>query len=213
MSYRFQPLLVVALVAAAACGTSNDAGETGETEELRLAGSPVESEAVPADALARARATADALTSELGGLLLSTLQAEGPLAAVQICSDTAQTLTARHAAEGTYVRRVSDRVRNPANSPDEAEAAQLALLASEHGRGELPGEVVRIVQRGGIRTLHYMRPIVVAPPCLTCHGPADQIPAEVRAVIEQRYPQDNAVGYAAGDLRGAVSVRVALEQQ
>src|SRR5690606_27772792 len=58
MSYRFQPLLVVALVAAAACGTSNDAGETGETEELRLAGSPVESEAVPADVLARARATA-----------------------------------------------------------------------------------------------------------------------------------------------------------
>jgi hypothetical protein len=40
-----------------------------------------------------------------------------------------------------------------------------------------------------------------------CHGPVAQIPPAVQDGLRQRYPFDAAVGYAAGDLRGAVSIK------
>ena len=55
-----------------------------------------------------------------------------------------------------------------------------------------------------------MRPIVLAPQCLGCHGKVAELAPGVAAVLAQRYPGDLATGYAAGDLRGAFSVRVAL---
>jgi hypothetical protein len=45
-----------------------------------------------------------------------------------------------------------------------------------------------------------VEPIVVQPMCVTCHG-ADVAP-DLRAKIEELYPDDQATGYAAGDLRG-----------
>jgi hypothetical protein len=49
-----------------------------------------------------------------------------------------------------------------------------------------------------------MKPIVTAPLCLTCHG--ETLAPGVAAAVESRYPQDRAVGFAAGDLRGAFHV-------
>jgi hypothetical protein len=46
--------------------------------------------------------------------------------------------------------------------------------------------------------------------CLTCHGEKARIPPAVEAVIAQEYPGDRATGFAEGDVRGAVSVRVPL---
>jgi hypothetical protein len=56
--------------------------------------------------------------------------------------------------------------------------------------------------------VRFLRPIRVAQPCLACHGtPATYSPA-VRGLLRERYPQDQAVGYQVGDLRGAISVRI-----
>ena len=44
--------------------------------------------------------------------------------------------------------------------------------------------------------------------CLTCHGPVEAIPPEVRAVLRKRYPSDQATGYSVGDLRGAAWAEV-----
>ncbi|MBI3082695.1 MAG: DUF3365 domain-containing protein, partial [Gemmatimonadetes bacterium] len=75
----------------------------------------------------------------------------------------------------------------------------------------LPEEFVEVIRApDGTYELQYLRPILVDRRCLACHGdPATFIP-EVRAVLAQRYPEDRATGYAVGDLRGAVSVRVPL---
>ena len=45
--------------------------------------------------------------------------------------------------------------------------------------------------------LRWMRPIVTAPLCLTCHGAAASQSAELRAALQRAYPQDAALGYAA----------------
>lgn len=161
--------------------------------------------------IASARAAAGSLGSDLQGMLLRALAEGGPEAAIAFCADSAQARTARHQAAGIRVGRVGTRVRNPANTPDSVEAAVLAAFAAARAAGGIPADTsfVRPAPGGGWE-LHYLRPIVVAEPCLVCHGDPAGIPGPVREVLAARYPADRATGYAAGDLRGAVSVRVAL---
>ena len=166
-------------------------------------------------AVDRARAAADALTKDLMGTLITELSAGGPGTAIRVCSKVAPKIAAEHSTDGMTVRRVSRKARNPADRPDPYEAAQLERLAALHEKGELPAEVIEVVDVGGAdsgaRTLRYLRPITLKPLCLQCHGdPADFAP-EVRRVLAKRYPDDEATGYRAGDLRGAVSVTVPLE--
>jgi hypothetical protein len=198
----------ISLVALVGCGEGPTPFD--QTQLARYEGAQIDGADLPPGGLARARQTADDLTTELAGLVFSTLEEQGAVAAVEVCSGVAQDRTAAHASEGVRVRRVSDRLRNPLNAPDDAEARELAHLADRHAEGLPPEEIVRFVREGNRSWLHYMRPIVLAPACLTCHGPVEAIDPEVRALLRQRYPEDRATGYSAGDLRGAVSVRLEI---
>lgn len=53
----------------------------------------------------------------------------------------------------------------------------------------------------------FMKPIAVQPQCLLCRGPFQTIPGEIGAVLRKQSPFDEAVGYKAGELRGAVSIK------
>jgi hypothetical protein len=171
------------------------------------------SEEIPPAALAKAKSAAEGLMKDLIGLLFSTLEAEGPAGAVRICADVAQERTANHAREGIYIRRVSQKVRNPANRPDAVELQKLEEFEALHRQKQLPAEAAEVrANPDGSRQLQYLRPIVVMEKCLACHGPREQIQPAVRELLGRRYPGDRAVGYQAGDFRGAVSVRVTLEK-
>jgi hypothetical protein len=195
------------LTVLAACGR-DEPPPAVPVEETRFEGLEIERGSIPEGVLIQARTSADELTQELGRILMSVMQEEGPVAALAVCADTAQVLTSSHASSGIYIRRVSARLRNPLNQPDAAEARELDRLAELRATERLPAEIVRLVREGDRQTLHYIRPITVAAPCVTCHGAAEQIPTEVMAILRERYPSDAATGYAVGDLRGAVSVRI-----
>ena len=155
---------------------------------------------------------ADGLGKDLQTQLVAQMQAGGPLSAVAFCADSAQAFTVRHASEGVYVRRVSERTRNPVNAPDSMEQRILGVFTALHETGEKPAEFVEARSADGGRTLHYLRPIFVQEKCLTCHGdPASMDPA-VRRLVAERYPADRATGYRVGDLRGAISVRVPVTE-
>jgi hypothetical protein len=162
--------------------------------------------------VARAQAAASALAPELAQMLLSEMQRGGPVAAVAVCADSAQLRTARFNTEELHVRRIGTRVRNPDNAPDSLETRLLAYLAEQKLDGTMPTEYMEVARTGadGGWELRYLRPILLQEFCATCHGARDAIPTDVRAIIDQRYPQDTAVDYASGDLRGAVAVRVAI---
>ena len=169
--------------------------------------------AVPEAQLAQARQAADALVARLRGLLGSALEKSGPAGAVDACAEQAQAATREEAAKsGLSVRRVSLRYRNPADAPDDYERAALERLAREMKTKGLPPEVAEVVTPagGGAAELRYLRPVVVAPHCLACHGQAADLAPGVAEVLARRFPDDTATGYAAGDLRGAISVRVPL---
>jgi hypothetical protein len=57
-----------------------------------------------------------------------------------------------------------------------------------------------------------MKAIGVAPQCLMCHGSTEQIAEPLRVQLQTLYPHDRAVGYRAGDLRGAVSIKQPLDE-
>jgi flagellar hook-length control protein FliK len=168
-------------------------------------------QAVPEAALLRARAAADQLGGAMMSRLMQELAADGPAAAVKVCSEVAQEIADEQRAEGLTIRRVSLKVRNPADTPDAYEHAKLEWLAEQHATGALPQEVAEVVRVDGTaRQLRYLRPIRIVDLCLNCHGPEESLDASVRAVLVEAYPDDAATGYAAGDLRGAFSVVVAL---
>jgi len=160
----------------------------------------------------RADAAAQQLTTTLMAKLTATLAEGGPLAAVGVCNQVAQEVTrALGEREGVILRRTALRTRNPANAPDwERPWLERAEAAVRAGHAPQPMyEVVRPPE--GPVELRHLRPILFpAGVCSRCHGLPEEIPDDVRTVLRERYPQDAATGFRAGDLRGAISVRVPL---
>ena len=152
--------------------------------------------------------------SEFMGLLKSTLinqiKSEGVLSAVDVCSDTAQVLTNEFGLmKGVYIKRVSFKNRNNNNVPDGFEAKVLKDFDQRDNEGLLTTdtEYFEITKENDHNYLRYMKPIKIGAACLLCHGNEQNISPEVRALITKRYPDDKAVDYNNGDLRGAVSVK------
>jgi len=52
----------------------------------------------------------------------------------------------------------------------------------------------------------YAEPLGIQEVCLTCHGTS--VAPEVTAAIAPKYPDDQATGYALGDLRGIAWVEL-----
>jgi hypothetical protein len=194
-----------------ACGGREQSGAPPDTPRSSDVLEATSLEAVDSASLQSARGAADALGTGLMTALLGQLAAEGPEGALAFCADSAQLLTARYQADGLDVHRTSLKVRNPANAPDSVEVRVLDFLADLHESGVLPPEYVEVRRLAtGTRELRYFRPIRVAAGCVTCHGPSDNIAPAIRAVLAERYPEDMAVGYAEGDLRGVIAVRRAM---
>lgn len=160
-------------------------------------------------ALERARSAADQLGRRLAGELGAQLEAGTPAAAIDVCSRVAPEAADELSREGVRIRRTSLRVRNPANAPDAWERARLSGFEETVAGGGWPDEAHEIDEASG--ELRYLRPIGLNEPCLTCHGAREELDPEVRQSLSERYPEDRATGFSAGDLRGAFSVRVRLE--
>lgn len=164
--------------------------------------------------IAGMRATAIEFMKELKGILINQIQTKGIAAAVSVCSDTAQILTNSFGVQkGVYIKRVSLKNRNVNNAPDEFEKIILSKFASMHQNHELnkDTEHAEIIEEGEFKYLRYLKPIMVQAECLSCHGSDNEITPEAKKLISQEYPRDKAVGYKIGDLRGAVSLKQAIE--
>ncbi|HET9554698.1 MAG TPA: DUF3365 domain-containing protein [Anaeromyxobacteraceae bacterium] len=97
---------------------------------------------------------------------------------------------------GVTVGRTSARLRNPANAPP---AWARGYVAETDGRqaAAVPPLAFDLGDRVGL-----LRPIAIRARCLRCHAPAEKLSEATRAWLSRAYPQDRALGYALGDLRG-----------
>jgi hypothetical protein len=168
--------------------------------------------AATAEAIAAATARAEQAAGALNGALIKELTAalaKGPAQeAVQVCSEVAQSITERTRAEqGVYLSRTALRLRNPKNAPSSAERAVLERWSAD----EEPKDWSEVVASEDGEQLLWMRPIILMPLCAQCHGSeGGEILPDTLATIRRLYPEDRATGFSAGDLRGAVTVRVPL---
>lgn len=163
-------------------------------------------------ALLKGRAAAAALNDTLGARLARSLKESGPEGAMSVCAYQAQALADEIAGkEGVKVKRTSLKLRNPANAPDAYEKELLARFSADAREGSLPDESMDERRENGRKVFRYVKPLVVGPLCVACHGRPEEISEEVRKMLESRYPQDAATGYGAGEFRGIVSVVIPAE--
>jgi methyl-accepting chemotaxis protein len=107
------------------------------------------------------------------------------------------------------LKQTSLNIRNPSNAPDEWERKILESFKSNKlQKGNDFGE---IQDTGNKKVYRYLKPLYVTKPCLACHGAKEDIRPEISEFLEKRYPDDNALGYKEGDLRGGISMMIPLE--
>jgi hypothetical protein len=110
----------------------------------------------------------------------------------------------------TAMKLTSLKVRNPANAPDPAEKLALDRVQSDLEAGTPPAVLVqRVDLPGEAHEWRVYKPLAVLKDCVACHGRSESQSAELRAALQQRYPDDQAIGYRAGELRGLFRVTVA----
>jgi len=161
------------------------------------------------EALMDARRVSNQLAEKVRGLLLQEIDKGGFSSAVRVCSELAQEMTLQFNAEtGHHVRRISLKYRNPKNVADAYEQRKLEEFNILNQKEELSKEYSEIVEEQGKKYLRYLRPLIVAPVCVNCHGPKENIPQEVKTILAERYPDDRATGFLVGDVRGAITVKI-----
>jgi len=155
----------------------------------------------------QARVLSGNLMLSLQGELFAAMKEGGPVKALEVCRTRAPEI-AKAAATGTpwRVGRTALRVRNPANAPDAWETAKLEEFRKRLGGGEEMAalEAWEIVEADGKRTFRYAKAIGTTSPCLNCHG--SDLKPEIASKVRELYPEDLAVGFAAGQLRGAFTL-------
>jgi hypothetical protein len=162
-------------------------------------------------ALLDARKVSGELTNKVRELLLKELEKGGYEGAISVCANVAQDITRQfNEKSGHYVRRVSLGYRNPNDSPDEYEQQKLESFDRRNREKKLESEYYEVVSEKGRDYLRYLKPVIAGKMCLNCHGQPDEIPIGVQRIIQETYPNDRATGYLEGDVRGAVSVKIAL---
>lgn len=149
----------------------------------------------------------------LKSILVKEMQANGIVAAVSVCSDTAQLLTNNYGIKkGIYIKRVSFKYRNENDAPNKIETEALKMFEELKQKSELKEttEFFKTTEENGVTSVIYLKPILVQAPCLSCHGPLEQIGPDVKQILQKKYPNDKATGYQLDDLRGAVSIKKTL---
>lgn len=166
--------------------------------------------------LAESRKIAQEFMQTLGGALKKQLEAGGAESAIGVCKQIAPALAAEYSQNGRVVKRVSLKVRNIVQgTPDAWEKTVLENFdaAQQQGKPAAEMEVTKVSDTADGRAFRYMKAIPAQPMCLQCHGQPADISAGVRNLLLKEYPLDQAVGYRAGQIRGAISISYSLADE
>jgi len=199
-------LLSALSITMAACGGDKTASNT-KVEDSK----PAETKVAPAlDKKAEVEG-AKTITKAFGGALKAELQkamkSGGPIKALAVCNEKAMPITAQVAKEkNAQLSRVSLKNRNPNNAPNEWQKKVLEDFDKRAAAGEDIAKMgfSEIIETNGKKQLHFMKALPTGKVCLACHG--SEIAGNVQEKLAELYPQDKAVGYALGQVRGAVVV-------
>lgn len=161
--------------------------------------------------LEKGKAIAGATFTELSSRLQAAMQEGGVTLAVEYCQLNAFPLVdSLSKVHGADIRRTTLKVRNPKDKPSALEQEVLETYAQQDAKGETIGPIVKALED---QEVAFFAPIRTNAFCLQCHGkPGETLKEEDYALIRQHYPEDKAIGYQDGDLRGMWSIRFRNEK-
>jgi len=162
-------------------------------------------------ALAKAQGMVKQLGSGLKTELQAAIKTSGFDGAVTACGDIAVARADQISEENeAMIHRVSLKLRNPANAPDDYEKGKLEQMDKDLAAGALKEAYVEVVEENGAKSLRFLKPILTNALCLNCHGSEAKIRPEVASALSRLYPDDKARGYEENQVRGAFSVSVPM---
>ncbi|NBW55016.1 MAG: DUF3365 domain-containing protein [Betaproteobacteria bacterium] len=161
------------------------------------------------DLLSQSRTISQAMLKELGQKLQSAMADGGAVNAIGVCNTQAPEIAGRVSAQNqVMLSRVGTRARNPVMGvPNDWQSKALAQFEQALARGDKLADLEfseTVVKPDGGKEFHFAKPIVLQPMCVSCHGGPEQISPEVKAKLTALYPNDKAINYQPGQLRGAV---------
>ena len=194
MMKRSAVLLVVLGLMVTGC--ANPAEEPVEVEDVAavewekvLPGSMTDTQKAQQELVVTA---VNALASEMMGELTAALDAGDAGAAIAVCKEKAPGVAAHiNETYGVQIGRTSHKLRNAANVAPGWADLYVADLAED------PTYVA-----GPNGELGALLPIKLRAECQMCHGPVEGIDEGIMAAISEVYPDDQALGFIEGDLRG-----------
>jgi len=140
--------------------------------------------------------------------LVTAMKAGGPTQAITVCNSVAPAIAQDLSAKYDLgIGRTSLKVRNSDNTADQWERSVLQQLELRKSQGEAIKTLSfsETVTHDDQQEMRMMKAIPTGKVCLTCHG--TDIKPEVQTRLNELYPDDQATGFALGDIRGAFTVR------
>jgi len=170
--------------------------------------------APPQAMLEEAREVAARVPEKLMSVLYEELQDKGPAGAIEVCRVKAPAM-AREASErtGWEIRRASLGNRTERAAPDSWERSVLVAFDAQQAAGADTAAMERaeVVSEGGRKWVRYAKALPTRQICLQCHGTADELGEGVQARLRALYPNDRAVGYQSGQIRGGLFLKKPLQ--
>lgn len=160
---------------------------------------------VTADQQAKAAGLVKQLKQSLVGAVTKAMQQGGAPAAIATCHTEAPALTRAASRDGAVIGRATKKPRNPKNLAAGWHLDALAQFEQvKAGGGSLDGQ--SFAKRLPDGRVAYAEPLVIQPLCVACHGAV--LAPDVQAELAKSYPNDRAIGYSPGDLRGIAWVEL-----
>lgn len=131
----------------------------------------------------------------------------GPTNALGVCKLAAPALAADASAQsGWRVARTSHKLRNPTSAPDAFEEKVLADFLARLEKGEKAVDLAyaAVVDTPDGKVFRMIKAIPTQELCLNCHGA--ELKPEVKAKLDELYPQDKATGFSVGQMRGVFTL-------
>lgn len=172
-----------------------------------IATSPAFADETPAELKGRAVELVKEYSSTLQTALKGAMEAGGPVGGIAVCHEQAPQIAADISQRsGWTVARTSLKVRNPASAPDAYATEVMQEFQQRIAKGEAAADLTKaeVVEEGGVKVFRFIKAIPTGELCLTCHG--TDVKPELKAKLQELYPDDQAIGFKPGDMRGVFTL-------
>ncbi len=137
--------------------------------------------------------------------LMSAIKEGGVASAIGACQVQAPQVADSFSQENWSIKRVTEKPRNQTNKADAHQQEILGYFADSLKTLKFFDEWKDSEAKTGYT---YYQPIKMGKFCLKCHGDTKALDEEVTLALQDKYPDDKALNYNAGDLRGMFVVQI-----